>query len=195
MKKHLGYGGFSYNGNYTGETAKSRARRIKEGWYDKFIKYPGIDIGCGIDPVDENFQLWDAIYGDNDATYMDGIPDEHYQTVFSSHLLEHIAEPVEAVRNWWRILKKSGYLIIVVPHARLYEQKPTLPSNWNRDHKWFWLPSEFELPHTLSLTHIVFEATKVKPCHVRVLDEGYEGFGLERHPGGEYSIELVTQKV
>jgi SAM-dependent methyltransferase len=196
LRKDLSYGGVGKDGNYAGETAKSHQRRLNEGWYQRYApaNKPGIDIGCGIDPINNTFYRWDSIYGDGDATFMDGIPDEMFQTVYSSHLLEHIQDPVEAVRNWWRILKPSGHLIVVVPHRDLYEQQKELPSRWNSDHKWFWLPTEHELPHTLSLAHVVGAATGKDTIFVRILDENYVNNGVDQQAGGEYSIEAVVQK-
>jgi SAM-dependent methyltransferase len=196
LRKDRTYGGVGKDGNYAGETEKSRLRRIKEGWFHKYAPpdQPGIDIGCGIDPLNDTFSLWDGIYGDGDATFMDGIPDETFHTVYASHILEHLADPVEAVRNWWRILKPGGHLIILVPHRDLYEKRKELPSIWNSDHKWFWLPSEMEPPHTLSLAHVIGSGTGKDLIWIRVLDEGYVDNGSDTQPGGEYSIEGIVQK-
>lgn len=183
LRKELSYGGVGREGNYQGETAKARDRRLREGWFQKFIIDPGIDIGCGIDPINDTFDRWDAIYGDGDATFMDGIPDEHYMTVISSHLLEHLHDVKEAVSNWWRILKPGGHLIIVVPHRDLFEEKKELPSLRNSDHKWFWLPMEQESPCTLSLSHVIRASTGQDSFLLRTLDQN-----------GEYSIEAIVQK-
>ena len=179
-----------------GETEKARLRREREGWFSIYAPshLPGIDIGCGANPIYETFFKWDIIYGDGDATYMDGVPDEQYSTVFASHLLEHLQDPVTAVRNWWRILKPGGYLIINVPHRDLYEKKKELPSRWNSDHKWFWLPATENPPYTLSLAHVMGAGTGAKTIFVRVLDEGYSSNG-DNHPSGEFSIEGIVQKV
>jgi SAM-dependent methyltransferase len=45
-----------------------------------------------------------------------GIPDQSYDFVLSSHVLEHIANPLLAVQNWKRVLKPGGSLILVVPN-------------------------------------------------------------------------------
>lgn len=196
LRKDLSYGGVGKEGNYAGETAKAHFRRLREGWYERYAPAdkPGIDIGCGIDPLNNTFHKWDAVYGDGDATYMDGVPDATYHTVYASHVLEHLQDPVEAVRNWWRILQPGGHLIICVPHRDLYENKKELPSNWNSDHKWFWLPQEFDPPHTLSLAHVVGRGTDRDTVLIRVLDEGHKSSGLDEHPGGEYSIEAIVRK-
>jgi SAM-dependent methyltransferase len=44
------------------------------------------------------------------------IPDESYDFVASSHVLEHVANPLRALSEWKRILKPSGIIVVVVPH-------------------------------------------------------------------------------
>ena len=184
------------DGNFLGETAKAHNRRKKEGWFEKFAPehLPGIDIGCGIDPLNDSFMLWDQMYGCGDATYMDGVPDSSFQTVYASHILEHVDNPIEAVSNWWRILQPGGHLIINVPHRDLYERKKELPSRYNKDHRSFWLPMESEAPNTFSLAGTIAEATKQVNFLMRVLQEEYCDPGIEMHAGGEYSIEAIVQK-
>lgn len=196
LRKDLTYGAVGKNGNYRGETAKSHERRVREGWYERYAPkhLSGIDIGCGIDPIYEHFYKWDTIFGDGDATYMDSIPDNQFSTVIASHILEHLEDPIEAIRNWWRILKPGGWLVVIVPHRDLYEKRKELPSQWNGDHKWFWLPLEFDPPHTLSLSYIMSVGTNKDEILTRVLDEGYIDHGPGRQPGGEYSIEALVRK-
>ncbi len=45
----------------TGETRKAHARRLKEGWYEKYAPSDksGIDIGCQYDPLNETFRRYD----------------------------------------------------------------------------------------------------------------------------------------
>jgi len=178
------------------ETAKAKPRRLSEDWFDEFIHDPGIDIGCQHDPVSESFRKWDVIFGDGDAQKMEGVEDESFQTVYASHILEHLPDPIEAVYNWFRILKPGGFLIIIVPHRDLYEQRIRLPSQWNVEHKTFWLPFYPEKPDTRGLKATVTLALPDEEWafrYLRVCDEGY----ISRnggHPGGEYSIEAVIKK-
>lgn len=44
------------------------------------------------------------------------IPDGDYDFVLSSHVLEHIANPLKAVAEWMRLLKPGGGLVLVLPH-------------------------------------------------------------------------------
>lgn len=51
-----------------------------------------------------------------DAVDLDGIEDSEYQFVLSCHSLEHIANPIKALKNWRRVA--PGYLLLVLPHYR-----------------------------------------------------------------------------
>ena len=44
------------------------------------------------------------------------LPAEHYDIVFSSHVIEHIANPLGALAAWRRITVSGGYVLIVAPH-------------------------------------------------------------------------------
>lgn len=121
-----------------GETSKRRAPREAEGWFTKYLVGNGIDIGCADDPVltDEiRCKRWDL--PDGDAQFMRGVPDATYDWVYSSHCLEHVKDPAEALSNWWRILKPGGHLIVMVPDEDLYEQGHW-PPIFNLDHKSTW---------------------------------------------------------
>src|SRR5690348_8692983 len=124
------------------ETKKAHNRRLREGWFEKYAPetHSGIDIGCQRDMIHESFRPWDLIFGDGDATHMADVADDTYHTVYASHVLEHLADPDTAVLNWYRITKPGGHLIVIVPHRDLYEKKDDLPSRWNGDHRWFFLP-------------------------------------------------------
>lgn len=122
------------------ETRKAYDRRVAAGWFDKYLVGNGIDIGCGPDILKSpyfNFYCvgWDI--RDGDAQKMEGVLDASYDFVYSSHCLEHMRDPSEALANWWRILKPGGYLVVVVPDEDLYEQG-IWPSKGNGDHKTTW---------------------------------------------------------
>lgn len=51
----------------------------------------------------------------NDAVDLHDIRDDIYDFILSSNNLEHIANPLKALQEWKRILKKGGLMIIAVP--------------------------------------------------------------------------------
>jgi predicted SAM-dependent methyltransferase len=50
-------------------------------------------------------------------------PDASQDTVFASHVLEHIEDWAASLVDWYRVLKIGGYMVIAVPHRDLYERK------------------------------------------------------------------------
>jgi SAM-dependent methyltransferase len=63
-----------------------------------------------------------------------------YDFCFSSHCLEHIANPLKAIKEWLRIIKNDGYVIIIVPeksecfdHKRNYSNFSTLVSQYEKN--------------------------------------------------------------
>ena len=51
-----------------------------------------------------------------EATNLSEIASGIYDCVLSSHVIEHVANPFKALREWGRVLKENGILILVVPH-------------------------------------------------------------------------------
>jgi SAM-dependent methyltransferase len=183
---------------YKGETSKAYNRRLQEDWFKKFAPEDkiGIDIGAQCDPLNHIFRRFDYVFGDGDATDMLGIPENTFHTVYASHVLEHLKFPQKAIRKWFQILKPGGHLIIIVPHRDLYEKKKMLPSNWNPEHTYFWLPEEEEPPCTKSLKNEVLTAIPdANIVQFRVCDFGYDhSLGADEHPVGEFSIECIVKK-
>ena len=141
-------------------TGNAVGRRNYSFFFEKYCRGKGIDIGChqakvlpDADGFDKRPNLPGVIRGD--ATYMEGIGDEAYDWVYSAHCLEHIVDVETALKNWWRILKDGGYLIVNVPHRDYYEKKEGLPSIYNKSHKHFFLPFESYLPEVLSLYDLI----------------------------------------
>ncbi len=180
---------------YKGETSKAFARRIKEDFFKKYCQGKGIDIGCGQDPITPNCDKWDQRQGQGDATLLENIPDNSYDFVYSSHCLEDMNYPELAMKNWFRIVKPGRYLIITVPHRDLYEKKRLLPSNWNYDHKMFFLIDRDDPPHTFGLVPMVTRTlVGYRIIYIRECNDGWENLPSNVHSVGEYSIEMVIRK-
>jgi len=53
-----------------------------------------------------------------EATKLKDIPNECYDFLLSCHSLEHVANPIKALLEWKRVIKKGAFLILVLPDKR-----------------------------------------------------------------------------
>ena len=190
------------------ETSKAMIRRSYDKRYaTRWLVGTGIDIGAGNDsignyrpmfPMMDAVRAWDLVNGD--AMSMDGVADDSYDFVHSSHCLEHMRSPSRALSNWIRICKPGGYLVIMVPDEDLYEQS-VWPSTFNTDHKWSftigkassWSPQSINL---IELLKTVVDRVAIQK--IELLDTNYL-YGAERFDQtmtlvGESAIEMIIQK-
>ena len=59
-----------------------------------------------------------------DGSDLSEIKESQYEFILSSHNLEHIANPIKALKEWKRVLKKNGYLLMILPHKdRTFDNK------------------------------------------------------------------------
>jgi SAM-dependent methyltransferase len=178
------------------ESSKSYKRKVLTGFFLKYMKGCGLDIGFtgyieGVEPIMPS----DCIGVDVDFPGYDGktlpFPDNSQDYIYSSHCLEHISDYKNAIQDWYRVVKVGGHIVTVVPHKFLYEKKQNLPSIWNEDHKRFYTPA--------SLLQEFEQALKLNSYRVRFLEDGAEGFNYnispEQHSSGEYEITLVIEKI
>jgi len=103
---------------------------IRRYFHDRTV----IDIGCGADPVVPWATPFDMADGDANLI-TEYVPGALFDVVHSSHCLEHMRSPPQALAQWWALVKPGGFLITVVPDEELYEQG-LWPSVFNHDHKW-----------------------------------------------------------
>jgi len=105
--------------SYPSETAKIRGRV----WH--YLAPPVLDIGCGCDPISDDAIAVDGRALPEVVEVMDldaplPFADARFGTVYSSHTLEHLRDPLAALRDWVRVLRHGGHLILYLPHADLY---------------------------------------------------------------------------
>jgi len=175
------------------ETTKARERRIGEGFFEKYCRGKGLDIGYGGDLLAKNCMGWDIEHGN--AQLLRGLKDSKFDFVYSSHALEHMLNPGTALKNWWRVLKPGGYLILYIPHRDLYEKKKTLPSRWNPDHKYFFLIDRDEGPDTIGIISLIQRTlSQYKVIYAKECKAGCTITDPSFHSNGEYSIEVVIRK-
>ena len=99
----------------------------------QFCKGNGVDVGSGRWPL-PGAQSVDMEDG-GDAMKL---PAETYDFVFSSHALEHLANPIAALEHWKTRLRRGGVLFLYLPSK---EMTYWLPQH-NRKHLHAWEPAE-----------------------------------------------------
>lgn len=177
------------------ESFKTYKQKIDNGFFDKYMIGKGAELGYAgyipnVVPILENCDGYDLNTPGYDGKTVP-VPDGYYSYVYSSHFLEHVDDRLEAIREQFRVTKKGGYIIIVVPSKLLYEKKESLPSRWNADHKVMYQPS--------NLLQEIESALIPNSYRVRHLQENDENHDYNQsdleHSKGSYEIELVLQKL
>lgn len=115
------------------ETTKAQRRRVRDAdTWARILRGAGIDVGSGTDPL-PGARPWDV--QDGDGARLATVPDDSLDYVHSSHALEHMSDPATALKNWIRVVRPGGHVVVVVPDEDMYEQG-RWPSVFNSDHKW-----------------------------------------------------------
>jgi SAM-dependent methyltransferase len=190
------------------ELSKSIQRRLHDASFvTRYFVGAGIDIGAGNDslaqyrelfPFISSVRAWDV--NDGDAQAMETCTDAQFDFVHSSHCLEHMKDPEIALKNWFRVLKPGGHLIVIVPDEDMYEQG-VFPSTYNPDHKWTF--TVFKRSSWSSNSRNVMELSmalgeEADIVKLEQLVSTYR-YGLRRldqtqTPIGEAAIELVVRR-
>ncbi len=196
--------------NIPGVTSISILRRVHDARFaTRYFRGDGIDVGGGIDslalfteffPLIHSLFIYDQQHGD--AQLLRNVADVSFDFLYSSHCLEHMRDPVEAMNNWVRVVKPGGHLVVQVPDEDLYEQG-VWPSRFNRDHK-----ATFTMHKTKSWSPVSVNvlnllcglSDRAQIVSVELLDQGYryglqgKGFDQTRTPMAEAGIEFVLRK-
>ena len=191
------------------ETSKAIIRRSYDKRYaTRWLVGEGIDIGAGNDsignyqpvfPMMGEVRAWDI--ADGDAMLMPGVEDNVYDFVHSSHCLEHVRNPSVALKNWVRICKPGGHLVLLFPDEDLYEQG-IWPSTFNGDHKWTFTVGKQRSwsPQSINVIDLVRDVLdRVAILKIELLDINYF-YGMPRCDQthvivGESAIEIVCRKL
>lgn len=149
----------------------------------------GLDLGCGPQATFPHFIRVDnlkdtQLFGQHikpdvridTAEDLSLFSTESLDFVFSSHLLEHIepANVVKALKEWLRVIRIGGYLVLYLPDEAAYPKVGERGAN--PDHKW-------DVSYAALLTYM----------------EKIGGWDLidyqQRHAGDEYSLFFVFKKL
>jgi SAM-dependent methyltransferase len=177
------------------ESRKTFRKKLLSGFFQKYMSGKGLDIGyagylCGTLPI-----LPDAIGIDRTTPGYDGktlpFSSNSLDYIYSSHTLEHIDDYIGTLREWYRVVKEDGYLIITVPHRDLYEKKMNKPSRYNGDHRRFYTPASF--------LREIEESFEPNSYRIRLLQDDDSGYDYnippEKHCAGTCEVLVVIQKI
>lgn len=191
-----------------GASLSMQRRTLDSRFARRYFTGSGIDVGGGDDSLDQfvelfplitNVFVYDKTHGD--AQKLANVNDAAFDFLFSSHCLEHLHDPVEAMGNWIRVVRSGGHLVICVPDEDLYEQG-VWPSTFNSDHK-----TSFTLckatswsPVSVNVFNLIEKFSHlIKPLSVATLDHAYRynlpRFDQTRTPLCESAIEIILKKL
>jgi ADP-heptose:LPS heptosyltransferase/predicted SAM-dependent methyltransferase len=149
----------------------------------------GLDLGCGQWKLYSHFigvdsgKQWGRQVTDVTAECdkLDMFASQSMDFVFSSHLLEHIDDYRAALKEWWRVIKPGGHLVLYLPDKKLY---PMVGADGaNPDHK-----HDFDQESVLAAMKETVGGFEVVMNELR--DQDY-GPGSQRN---EYSFLMVFKK-
>jgi len=197
--------------NVFGATSISIMRRAHDARFaTRYFRGNGIDVGGGVDSLGlfrEFFPLMRRLFTyekeHGDAQLLANVEDDTFDFLYSSHCLEHLRDPVEALQNWIRVVKPSGHLVIDVPEEDLYEQG-NWPSKFNGDHKLSFTLSKRQSwsPVSVNVLDLVGQVNdQATPLSIAVMDHCYrhqmhgKGFDQTRTPMAESAIEIVLRRL
>lgn len=112
-----------------------------------------------------------------DGGKLDMLSDECMDFIFSSHMLEHVEEAklVKTLREWMRVIKTDGFLVLYLPDADEYPKVGE--EHANPDHKW----------------NVTYNGVMELMHHTKC---GYDLMDFQkRNEGQEYSLYFVFKKV
>jgi SAM-dependent methyltransferase len=190
------------------ECSKAVARRLHTpGFATHYFVGDGIDVGSGRDPLSRFAALFPLVRSvtpfdvpDGDAQFLAKHLDNAFDFLHSSHCLEHLRDPFEALANWVRVVRPGGHLVVLVPDEDLYEQG-VWPSTFNPDHKRTftvckarsWSPVSVNLTDLLASVADRAEVLRLELLHQTFLLVRGRG-DQTQNPVGECALEFVLRK-
>jgi len=96
------------------EMTKCRHRLVQ------YCRGKGLDLGCGNEKITPMAMGIDLEGGDKDLTMDAGdlgmFAPGYFDYIFSSHCLGYFLDTEKILKQWWRVLRLNGYLVLYLPH-------------------------------------------------------------------------------
>jgi SAM-dependent methyltransferase len=87
--------------------------------------FPGVDYVCENIEILSHYECWPDV-----------LP-RGFDVIFSSHLLEHLADPWGFIHGWSKRLVSGGHFVLYLPQKGAYD------SHQNEEHLWNWQYEDF----------------------------------------------------
>lgn len=183
------------------ETSKGYCRRLAAGYFDTYLCGNGVDIGCGTDILqipNGNVIPYDKLHqsDEHEAQTMNGFDGGHLDFAYSSNCLEHVDDPVGALKSWIRIVRPHGIIFFTVPDEELYEHNQW-PSKFHKGHQWsFTMKTGSKLPRSIHLPSWL-KQFGAETISIKIADTGYDyslGNVDQTKTGAEAFIEVILRK-
>lgn len=119
-------------------------RKLKTPIWKRYCTGKGLEIGGGahntfgldtlnVDVKSDNYQAYVDEQMENCGKVMPidiladtseiPVPNESYNFIISSHVFEHVANPIKVLKEWNRIIKPGGIIFMIIPHKNRTGEK------------------------------------------------------------------------
>jgi SAM-dependent methyltransferase len=129
----------------------------------KYCVGKGVDIGAGRWPLPGARPIEDT---GNENAYRIYERDNSLDFIFSSHTLEHLHHPEDALSEWCRKLRKDGILFLYLPHPACEMWRPSIL----KYHVW--------APDPVFLERLLTEKFGLHLIYITYLPDAYFSFVL-----------------
>lgn len=93
-----------------------------EAWLKElFQRIPNLDYTAGVKDGDNMGYYYDRMTREMDITNLE-MKADLYDTIICNHVLEHIPDDIQAMKELYRVLKPGGWAILQVPISPFLEQ-------------------------------------------------------------------------
>lgn len=160
---------------YIPEVRKCRSRLLQ------YCRGNGLDLGCGTERISETaigVDVQAAATGAGIlADFSRGLPffaSNSLDYVFSAHVLQQLPDYVDALYEWWRLVKPGGCLVLYLPHKDHHPNDPEAGGDIEQRH--------FLTPE------MILDAVRMFGSFEQVENSLHV-------EGDEYSFDLVLRKI
>jgi len=128
---------------------------------EKYCLGKGVDVGASNWPISGSRVIENK---KEENAYIIKEQDNSLDFVFSSHCLEHLDKWQDALKEWYRVLKHEGVLVLYLPHPSCEMWLPEV----NKYHKWS--------PEPKVIEEFLSKELKMKIKEISYLPDGYLSF-------------------